>query len=276
MMNKLSSLNLTLWALGAISFCLLVGVVLAQVPPSSRYVALMNKGLVLDWFLSAFSEGLGPLLIAIWFVALCASVGLLVINLCACTYTRLWPRFMRGKRLHNTLLFLVHALMIVILTGHLSQMTMGFKDESVRLQPGQSVELPNGTRLVLDNLTYADDKALLNLTYRQARRVQTTTAFNRDLNSARISLWQDGMKIDSGMIRTLEPLKAAGMRLTLSDFYLEESSESVGVVLAVSGNPFTELFFLAYISWIVVYVLLSAMGCQGGEKLSLTHNEAIS
>ncbi len=272
-MKMLSSLNLTLWALGAIALCLLIGMILAQVPLSSALVASMNKGLVLDWLIDAVSAGAGPVALAVWFAALCASVGLLVLNLGACTYTRLWPRLMHAKRVHTVLLFMVHALMIVILLGHLSQMTMGFKDESMRLLPGQSVELPDGLSLTLDTATFVDDHSLLNLTYRQGRRAQTTTAFHRELNTAGISLWRDGRKLESGEMRILEPLQIEGLRLTLSDFYLDKSNGSVGAIIAVSGNPLTEVFFAAYLAWIVVYVLLAAMGCRAGETGEMTPSE---
>lgn len=274
-MNKLASLNLTLWSLGAIVVCLLIGMILAQIPPTYGLVALMNKGLVLDWLIDAVEEGAGAAALAVWFLALCGSVGMLVLNLAACTYTRLWPRMNNGHGLHRVLLFLVHVLMIVILVGHLSQMTIGFKDESIRLLPGNSVPLSEGVSLTLEGLTFVDSTDLLNLNYRQGRNVQTSTAFHRELNTAQIVLWRDGVKAGGGVLRILEPLKIDGVRLTLSDFYLEEDSGTVGVIIAASGNPFTGVFFAAYLAWIIVYVALAALSCNPEEKAGTLTEEAL-
>jgi hypothetical protein len=119
-----------------------VGLVLAQVQPYNAAMSGMNQGLLLNWLLAAGGGVSGANLLVGWFLALCAAVGVLVLNLCACTWTRLLPRLKNGSRLDYWLLLLSHVLMILILLGHLSQMTLGFKEEGVKLLPGQSQTLP--------------------------------------------------------------------------------------------------------------------------------------
>ena len=117
-MKRLSSLLLTLYALGAVMLFLVIGMVLAQVKPFSAAMPAMDQGLIRDWLPVALGGGAVPCLMGLWFLALCASVGLLVANLCACTITRLLPRLKNSGRVHSWLLLLAHVLMVLILLGH--------------------------------------------------------------------------------------------------------------------------------------------------------------
>ena len=269
MMKALSSLTLTLYALGALVLCLAVGMILAQAPPYSQAMPAMDQGLILDWLLDQLAQGQGVSLLAVWFLALCCSVGLLVLNLCACTWTRLLPRLRNGSRLQNWLLLLAHVLMILILLGHLSQMTLGYKEEGVKLLAGAGHELPDGLRLRLDQVVFTGDPAQLNQTYRQARVVQTRQAFDLEKNQVRVSLWRAGRQVDSGRLRILEPLCAQGLRMTLSDFYRDDAGDQprVGAVFTASHNPLTYVFFSAYLAWIAVYLLLAGRAfVRNGEQ----------
>jgi len=258
-MNRMSSLTLTLYALGAVLICLAAGMVLAQVKPYSAAMPSMDHQLILDWLLTAFSGEPAAAVLGVWFLALCASVGLLVLNLCACTLTKLLPRLRNGARTHSWLLLLAHVLMILILLGHLSQMTLGFKQEGIKLLPGQSKELPGGISLTVDVVDFEDDPGLLNLTYRQARRAHTASAFNRQKNLARISLSPREGPDMAGELRILEPFLADGLRITLSDFFRDDSGAKprVGAVITVVHNPLANLFFAAYLAWITVYLILA-------------------
>jgi hypothetical protein len=257
--KQLSSLLLTVYALGGVVLCLVTGILLAQLRPFSLVMPSMDHRLILDWLLAAFQGGATSLALGIWFLALCASVGLLVVNLCACTLTRLLPRLKNGTRLHSWLLLLAHVFMVLILLGHLSQMTLGFKEEGLKLLPGQSVELPGGLLLTVDQVQFRDDPGLLNLDYRQARKAHTTSAFHLERNLVGISLRQGDGPVVKGQLRLLEPFLNDGLRLTLSDFYRDDTGPTprVGAVFTAVRNPLASLFFTAYLAWIVVYLLLA-------------------
>jgi hypothetical protein len=267
-MKRLSSLVLTLYALIGVVFCLAVGIVLAQVQPYAAAMSRMNQGLLWDWLLAGGGWEPGAKALVFWFLALCAAVGVLVLNLCACTWTRLLPRLKNSSCLNYWLLLLSHVLMILILLGHLSQMTLGFKKEGVKLLPGQSQTLPGGLRLTVERVHFVNDPGLLNLTYRQGRRAHTVAAFNRAANTVRIALWQGPQQVAGGDLRMLEPLLAGGMRLTLSDFFRDDSGEKsrVGAVLVMAYNPLTYVFFTAYLAWVAVYLLLAVKAFLRGDK----------
>ncbi|MFH1153869.1 MAG: hypothetical protein V1793_08635 [Pseudomonadota bacterium] len=257
-MKHLSSLFLTLYALGGIVLCLGAGMILVQMSAFSTVVQAMDRGLILDWLFTAFQGKSASTLLGIWFLSLFTSVGVLVINLCACTWTRLIPRLRNRASAHSWLLLLAHVLMILILMGHLSQMTLGFKEEGIRLMPTQSKVLPRGLRLAIDDVHFENDPRLLNLTYRQARKVQTIDAFSLTKNLVQLSLWQEGTLVKQCDLRILEPLVLGGLRITLSDFFRDDGDQTtVGAILTVTCNPFLKFFFAAYIVWIAVYIMLA-------------------
>jgi hypothetical protein len=257
--KRLSSLSLTLWSLGATGLFLVAGMVLAQAPPFARAMAGMNQVLVWDWLWASAGGGAARGLVALWFLGLCGAVGLLVANLAACTWTRLLPRLRAGARLHSWLLLLAHVLMILILLGHLSQMILGFKQEGIRLLPGQARELPGGLHLAVEEVRFVDDPGLLNLPYRRARRAHTTEVIHPRRNLARVVLSRPGGGRARAELRLMEPWSAGSLRLTLSEFFRAgpAASPRVGAVLTAVRNPFTGLFFAAYLAWIAVYLLLT-------------------
>lgn len=267
-MKRLSSLVLTLYALGGVVLCLAVGIVLAQVQPYNAAMARMNQGLLWDWLLAAGGGESGSAVLIIWFLGLCAAVGVLVLNLCACIWTRLLPHLKNESRFNSWLLLLAHVFMILILLGHLSQMTLGFKEEGVKLLPGQSKTFPGDLRLTVEQVRFVNDPGLLNLTYRQGRRARTRSVFNRAQNTVRVSLWRGPQRVAGGDLRILEPLRAGGMRLTLSDFFRDDSGEKsrVGAVLTAAHNPLTRFFFAAYLAWIAMYLLLTVKAFLRGGK----------
>ncbi|MFZ5450560.1 MAG: hypothetical protein ACOZF2_01615 [Thermodesulfobacteriota bacterium] len=267
-MKRLSSLVLTLYALSGVVLCLAVGIVLAQVQPYAAAMNRMNHGLLLDWLLAGGGGEPGSKVLVLWFLGLCAAVGVLVLNLCACTWTRLLPRLQNRSPCQYWLLLLSHVLMLLILLGHLSQMTMGFKEEGVKFLPGQSRILPGNLRLTVEGVHFVNDPGLLNLTYRQGRRAHTVAAFNRVANTVRIALWQGPQQVAGGDLRILEPLLAGEVRLTLSDFFRDDSGEKsrVGAVLVIAYNPLTSVFFAAYLAWIAVYLLLAVKAFLRGDK----------
>jgi len=267
-MKRLSSLVLTLYALGGLVLCLAAGIVLAQVEPYSAAMSRMNHGLLLDWLLAAGGGESGSAVLILWFLGLCVSVGVLALNLCACIWTRMLPRLKNVSSFNYWVLLLAHVFMILILLGHLSQMIMGFKEEGVKLLPGQSKTFPGDLRLTVEQVHFVNAPGLLNLTYRQGRRARTADVFSRVQNTVRISIWRGPERVAGGDLRILEPLLVGGMRLTLSDFFGDDSGENsrAGAVLTVVHNPLTSFFFAAYLAWIAVYLLLAVKAFLRGER----------
>lgn len=275
-LKRLSSLVLTLYALSAVVLFLAVGIVLAQVEPYATAMNRMDDGLLLDWLLTEWGRGPGSKVLTVWFLGLCAAVAVLMLNLCACTWTKLLPRLKNESRFHAWLLLLAHVLMLLILLGHLSQMTMGFKEEGVKLLSGQSKTFPGDLLITVERVHFVNDPAFLNLTYRQGRRAHTREVFNRAENTVRLSIWQGPQKLAEGDLRMLEPLLAGKIRVTLSDFFRADTGEKnrVGAVLAVVSNPLTHFFFAFYFAWIVVYLLLTVKAFLRGSTLPTNAQES--
>lgn len=258
-MKRLSSLILTLYALGILVLCLLVGMILTQAAPYSQAMRAMDHGLILDWLVERFAAGQGASLPVVWFLALCGAVGLLVLNLFACTWTRLIPRLKNSARFHAWLLLAAHVLIALVLLGHLSQMTLGYKLEGVKLLAGQSRELPDGLSLRVERVQFVNDLEQLKPVPRNSCAVPVRRPFDCRNNLVQVSLWRGAQRVDGGELRVMEPLTTPDLRLTLAKFYLDDSEAEprVGGVFTASHNPLTYVFFTAYLAWIAVYLLLT-------------------
>ena len=257
-MSSLSSLKFTLYSLSGIMIWLGLGVFLGQPQYLAASFNDMNRMLILDWMLgTAWEHPLAPL----WFLGLCLGVGLMLLNLGFCTFTRLLPRLRAGNALRGWLLTLVHLVMLVVLLGHGAEMAMGHKQEELRMLPGQSISLPQGMSLELSQVRFISDTSVINLPYRQARWVWTSTAFQRRQNWAQAVVRRGDQELWRGELRILEPVKIGGLRLTLAGFYSppNEKPPRVGVRLALVNNPLTALFFVAYGAWIVLYTALAVI-----------------
>ncbi|MCF8033104.1 MAG: hypothetical protein K9K66_16220 [Desulfarculaceae bacterium] len=262
-MQRLASLKFTLASLAGLIIWLGLGVALGQSKLLTASFVEMNSQLIRDWLLGpAWSQPLAPL----WFLLLCVGVGVMLLNLGACTITRLLPRLRSGNALKGWLLTLVHLVMLVVLLGHGAEMVLGHKQEGLSLLPGQETTLPNGLTLKLEELSFVGDPSALNLPYRRARWVWTTGGFQREGNQIRLKASRQGRELWRGQLRILEPATVAGLRLTLTDFFAPEGEGQppVGVKLALVRNPLTTLFFVAYGLWALLYALLAVVTWRGG------------
>ena len=85
MWEKLSSLKFTLASLGGLMLLLAVGMIMSRIKAFVPQFDAMNRTLLLEWLQGpAWSEPT----VAIWFVFLCLGVGVMLLNLGACTFTR--------------------------------------------------------------------------------------------------------------------------------------------------------------------------------------------
>ncbi len=257
MLERLSSLKFTLWTLAVLVAWLGLGVVLAQVPTLAPGFKLMNQILLLTWLLGpAWQVPLVPL----WFLVLCLGVGVMLLNLAACTLTRLLPRLRSSNRAAGWLLTLAHLVMLVVLLGHMAEMGIGHKQEDVRLLPGQRYQMADGRNLTLDSVSFVADPAILNQPYRQARWINTRQAFDRQANWAQVAV-SGQAEAARAQLRIMEPLLSQGVRITLTDFFSQqaEGETRIGVALTVGANPLTYVFMGAYAVWVAVYMALALL-----------------
>ena len=258
MWERLSSLKFTLASLGGLMLLLALGMVLSRIKAFAPQFDAMNRTLLLDWLLGpAWSQPT----VAIWFVGLCLGVGVMLLNLGACTFTRLLPRLRGSSKAKGWVLTLVHLVMLAVLLGHGAEMGLGHKQEDLRLMPGQSHELPDGSRITLERVEFKDDPAILNLPYAQARWSLVRGKFHAWDNSAELSFMENGRETSRSEIRMLRPVVRDGVRYTLMEFYRQGEGDQaqVGAMLAITSNPLTTLFFLAYALWVVLYAALAAL-----------------
>ncbi len=264
-MQRLSSLKFTLGSLAGLMIWLGLGVVLLQPKLLGPSFQEMNCMLILDWMLgAAWNKPLAP----IWFLGLCLGVGVMLLNLGACTLTRLLPRLRPGNRLRGWLLTLVHLVMLVVLVGHGAEMVLGHKQEELRLVPGQTISLPGGLSLRLERVRFTSDPSVINLPYRRARWVWTSSAFHRRENWVQVRVSRADQELWHGKLRILEPAKVESQRLTLAGFFAPSGANKgqVGARLAVVYNPLTVMFFAAYGAWVVLYALLAVVTWRSGPS----------
>lgn len=264
-MERLSSLKFTLGSLSALMLWLGLGVFIGQPALLAASFFDMNRMLILDWLLGpAWAQPLAPL----WFMGLCLGVGIMLLNLGACTLTRLLPRLRAGNALKGWLLTLVHLVMLAVLLGHGAEMAMGHKQEELRMLPDQTVELPGGLTLSLESVRFAGDPSVINLPYRKARWTWTSTNFKPKESWAKVVIRRNGQVVSRGELHILQPMQVEGLRLTLAGFYSPEDEKParIGVRLALVHNPLTTLFFVAYGLWVLLYAALAVVTWQGGPS----------
>jgi hypothetical protein len=135
--------------------------------------------------------------------------------------------------------------------------------------PGESHRLPGGLSLRLARLDFGDDPAILNQPYGKARWVLTKGSFHRQSNRLLLELDDGQGPARQAELAILEPLLAAGYRITLTDFFRDDAKPGapVGAALTLAKNPLTPLFFGAYGLWIVLYGALAwaTWQRQGGD-----------
>ncbi len=258
MWEKLSSLKFTLASLGGLMLLLAVGMIMSRIKAFVPQFDAMNRTLLLEWLQGpAWSEPT----VAIWFVFLCLGVGVMLLNLGACTFTRLLPRLRAASKAKGWVLTLVHLVMLAVLLGHAAEMGLGHKRENLVLMPGQSHQLPDGSQVTLERVDFKDDPAILNLPYAQARWSLVRGKFRAWENSAALSFMENGRETGREEIRMLRPVVRDGVRYTLMEYVRQGEGDQaqVGAMLAITSNPLTTLFFLAYALWVVLYAALAAL-----------------
>ncbi|MFH1059164.1 MAG: hypothetical protein V1797_10885 [Pseudomonadota bacterium] len=275
MLERLSSLKFTLASLAGMMLLLGTGMVLGNMKTFSLQFAAMNRTLLLDWLRGPAWEQPA---VAIWFLALCMGVGVMLLNLGACTFTRLLPRLRGASKVKGWTLTLVHLVMLVVLLGHGAEMGLGHKQEEIRLLPGQSHQLPDGGQLTVARVVFWDDPAILNLPYVKARWQLVAGKFSATENLVELVFVDPAGITQKAEVRILQPHVRKGARYTLMEFYRQGEGEEakVGAMLAVTSNPLTTLFFVAYALWVVLYTVLAWVTWRAPVNKEITSDATIA
>ena len=127
-------------------------------------------------------------------------------------------------------------------------MVVGFKQEGIKLTAGESVTLPDGTRLTLEAVHFTADPDLLKNQGKGSHAEMRRDRFRVAENYVRVRLAKDGKPIGQGPVYMLSPLKTGGLRVTLRRFFLAKNhpDQPVGAILTAARNPVHEAFFLTY------------------------------
>lgn len=238
MILKLSSVRITFYTL--LFLILLMG---AGIPLSAVYkdlFARMNNTGIFPWMASAWGEL--PLLV-IWFLAVCLTAGLLLINALCCSFSRLLARARKAGTPRRWVFFILHCLFILVLSCHGLILATGSKQGQTVMSPGQAVDF-GPFHIRLDRVVFKDDPAILEATCQERRTLMTAANIHIRENFAAVTLFRDGQAILSRDIWMLSPLRLSTLQVTLTDFIPKD--DGLAVDLTLSRNIINILFFPVY------------------------------
>lgn len=254
-MRRLASLTCTMWCFAALAAWLVVGCVMASRIGAPEIFKAMNATLVIDWLADAARSH--PL-IAAWFACGLAAAGMLMLNLLASLWTRLVPQARRHRDAERTAMLLVHLLFAVVLIGHLSDITVGFKHTGIRLSPGEQAELDDGYAVRVATIDFTDNPELLRHSRSDPRGRMTRAEFHPEANPVTVQVLRNGETLMDGTVRVLAPLVREGLRLTLTRIERDDALDApLRAVFALSWNPLHEVFFCVYAVMIACIVVLA-------------------
>lgn len=245
LIQRLAAIRLSFHLILALFVWLAAGIVLTLFPATDAAVYRMNDRVVLDWLLHPQDR---PAWLVWWLLGLCLLNFFLVVNLVCCLGVTLWKRLFFNGKSKSSLLFALHVIIIFILGGHLANMVVGFKQEGIKLTAGESVALPDGTRLTLEAVHFTADPDLLKNQGKGSHAEMSRDRFRVAENYVRVRLAKDGETIGAGPLYMLSPLKTGSLRVTLRRFFLanDHPDQPVGAILTAAQNPVHEAFFLTY------------------------------
>ncbi len=256
--KKLSSIQLCFWLLALIILWLAAGIALALHPATGDAVYGMNKQLVIDWLLQSENPDWRA---AAWLLVFCLLNLLLFINMSLCLALNLLKRILFSAKLKNSLLTVIHVLVLFVMLGHLANMAVGFKQERIKMTPGSVLDLPGGYMVELNSVHFAADLRLLTMDRHKARQEMTRDRFDLKENFADISVFRGRLEKAGKRIHIMEPLKLGSFRVTLNRFFAADKNgeKHAGAVITVSRNPIHEWFFLIYALMILSFLAYTAV-----------------
>lgn len=258
--EKLASLQLTAVLLVLLLAWFATGGILAVSDGCAGAFDAMNRQLLRDWMMA---NGRWPWAANVWMFGLFAVMGALGINLGCCVWQKMMGMARPGRAMASRLMLVLHLAFGVLILLHLGSFMLGYRQEGIRLKPGKSVSLPDGSQLRLDRVDFVDSPEVLALSFRNLTREN----FSFDENHAWVTLSKDGRDLFSGPTGIMRPLRRGDTQITLKKFKSdrggrqgEASPAGFRAVLVVTKNPCLQpvlIFFPLLIISTAVYLALT-------------------
>lgn len=253
MLQKISSIKVTFFCLSLLVVALLMGVALTFDKNHAAVIKSLSRQLPLTWL---FQEGQRDPIVTTWFITICLVAGAFFLHLVCCIVTRLFRLIQNGTSPRQWLFFIIHIVFMLVMLCHGLSMIMGYKMSDVEMYSGQMIRFNNDYDLLLSDVRFVDDPAILNAPYEKQRAMMTRENIHRDKNYAGITLKKNEEVLASGRIYMLKPLRFGAIQITLTDFFVPQNryDDSIGVKLVITRNPITLFFFCTYAIMIITLI----------------------
>lgn len=270
MLKKISSLKITFFCLGLLIGSLLIGVALTFDKNHAASLKSLSRQLPLKWLIN---ESASDFIITTWFVFVCLVAGVFFIHLICCILTRFFRLIQNGFSPRQWLFFLIHMMFVLVMLCHGLSMILGYKLTGISLFAGQTTRFDKDYILLLSDVRFVDDPAILKVSYENQRSMMTRSNIHKDKNYADITLMKENRILTSGRIYMLKPLQFGSIRITMTEFFIPENrpDDPIGVKLVITNNPVTPFFFAAYAIMIISLIgfVIITWRNEAGGKLEL-------
>ncbi|MBI9083588.1 MAG: hypothetical protein JEZ11_08315 [Desulfobacterales bacterium] len=258
--EKMASLQLTAVLLILLLVWFAAGGILAVSDGCAGAFDAMNRQLLRDWMMA---NGRWPWAANAWMFGLFAVMGVLGINLGCCVWRKMTGMVRSGRPVASRLMLVLHLAFGVLILLHLGSFMLGYRQEGIRLKPGKTMSLPDGSQLRLDRVHFVDNPDVLALSFRKLTREN----FSFDENHAWVTLSKNGRDLFSGPAGIMRPLRWGDTQVTLKKFKPARggrqggaSPAGFGAVMVVTKNPCLRpilVFFPILIVSTAVYLVLT-------------------
>lgn len=261
--EKLSSLNLTMWVLVFLILWVGLGLYLAGAESYTEAFREMNNMLIREWL---FSEKTGAGFLKIWFVILCAAMGLMGINLIFCSWTKIFRIMMSKFNGPKLFMLIVHVVFGFVALGHLGGLMLGFEHNNIRLGEGNKFAFEDGYEVEVKSVHFVGDPKALT----KSRRDITREDLDYKQSCAEVVLRRNGDEVAKDSVYLLRPLNYKDIHVTLRNFVpsgdFKQGGNETGrprVMFTVSRNPVLKIFLTFYplmIAGIFIHLVMTWKG----------------
>jgi hypothetical protein len=262
---------MTMWVLVFLILWIGLGLYLGGAESYTEDFRIMNNMLIRDWL---FSEKTGAGFLKTWFVILCASMGLLGINLIFCSWSKVF-RVMRAKFNGPKLFMLiVHAVFGFVALGHLGGLMLGFEHNNIRLGEGNRYAFEDGYEVEVKQVYFVGDpRAFL-----KSRRDITRDDLDYKRSFAEVVLRRNGNEVAHDNVYLLRPLNHRDIHVTLRRFVPSRDfkqgkgkTERPRLMFTVSRNPVLKLFLALY-PLMIMGIFIHLVMTWKGKNNNSNHN----
>jgi hypothetical protein len=253
MIQRLSSVTLTFYNLVVLVLLMGTGVFL-DISHKAAFTR-MNEVSIFSWLNATWPTD--PALV-IWFLLLCLTAGILLINALCCSLDRQLALAKRSGRMKNWLFFILHCLFILVLICHGLILVAGEKQSRVNLFPGQSHSF-GPYEIQVSDVVFTDDRQILTAPKKKQRPLMTRKNIHIHENYALLTLLKNKHILASKKVMMLSPLRYKSVQITLIEFVIPKSDPQLGVVLTLTHNVLNRFFFMVYGIMIIALAGFTAM-----------------